>query len=68
MTTIKTPAPHPGDAIEVEAPAQGSTPRSAEILEVLGPPERPHFRVRWDDGHESLYYLAGGMRLIPRHG
>jgi hypothetical protein len=23
---------------------------------LLGEPDHRHFRVRWDDGHESLFY------------
>src|SRR5581483_11427001 len=31
----------------------GSSP---QILETLGLPGHPHYRVRWDDGHESIFY------------
>ena len=30
-------------------------PRRGEILETLGPRTSPHYRVRWDDGHESIF-------------
>jgi hypothetical protein len=26
------------------------------ILEVLGDPGRERFRVRWEDGHESIFF------------
>jgi len=26
------------------------------ILEVLGDPGREHFRVRWEDGHEAIFF------------
>ncbi|HEY1366452.1 MAG TPA: DUF1918 domain-containing protein [Gaiellaceae bacterium] len=45
-----------GDVIEVTGRRVGETRRSGEILEVLGTPEHPHYRVRWDDGHESVFY------------
>lgn len=45
-----------GDVIEVSGRRVGDAPRSGEILEVLGSSERPHYLVRWEDGHESVFY------------
>jgi hypothetical protein len=56
-------APHRGDVIEVETQAVGTPGRSGEILEVIGNPRAPHFRVRWDDGHESIYYPSNDARV-----
>ena len=52
----------PGDWLEVDA-VPGADPRRGEILEVLGGGPHLHFRVRWDEGHESLLYPApeGGI-------
>jgi hypothetical protein len=36
----------------------GGSPRRAEILDVRGGPGHEHFRVRWEDGHESIYFPA----------
>jgi hypothetical protein len=47
-----------GDRIEITGHAVGDAPRTAEILEVLGAPGQEHFRVRWEDGHESIYFPA----------
>ena len=47
---------HPGDVIEVTGHRVGDKPRLGEILEVLGAREHVHYRVRWDDEHESVYY------------
>lgn len=44
------------DVIEVSARRVGEVARTGEILEVLGSPGHPHFRIRWDDDHESLFY------------
>jgi Ala-tRNA(Pro) deacylase len=52
-----------GDLIEIEGRRVGDTPRVGEILEVLGPADRPHYRVRWTDGHESVFYPAGGTTI-----
>ena len=44
-----------GDLIVISGHHVGEGERIGEILEVLG--ELPHesYRVRWDDGHESLF-------------
>jgi hypothetical protein len=55
--------PRPGDVIEVEGKAVGSPGRSGEILDVLGTADEPHFRVRWEDGHESIYYPSNDARI-----
>lgn len=55
-----------GDAIVVRGDHVGSPSRAGEILEVLGAPEHERYRVRWEDGHESIF-TPGGDVLI-RHG
>jgi rRNA processing protein Gar1 len=45
-----------GDVVVIAGHRVGEVERTGEVLEVLGPVERPHFLVRWDDGHESVYY------------
>ncbi len=45
-----------GDVIEITGHSVGDAPRSAEILEVIGEPGHEHFRVRWEDGHESIFF------------
>jgi Domain of unknown function (DUF1918) len=44
-----------GDRVTIESNKVGQTRRSGEVLEVLGTSPRSQFRVRWDDGHESIY-------------
>lgn len=46
----------PGDVVAVTGHFVGEPQRTGEILEVIGGPDRPHFRVRWEDGHESIFY------------
>lgn len=55
----------PGDVVEVSGHRVGEKPRSGEILEVLGPPGHVHYRVRWDDGHESLFYPGSDTTVRP---
>jgi Ala-tRNA(Pro) deacylase len=46
----------PGGMVEVSGRRVGEPARLGEILEVLGQPDRPHYRVRWEDGHETIIY------------
>jgi hypothetical protein len=48
----------PGDEIAITGHSVGESPRAAVILEVLGDPGHERFRVRWEDGHESIYFPA----------
>ncbi len=45
-----------GDVVEVAAHRVGEAGRTGEVVAVLGEPGSEHLRVRWDDGHESLFY------------
>ncbi len=55
------------DRVVVESERVGQPAREGEILEVLGTGEVIHYRVRWDDGHETtLYPSAGSLRIIRR--
>lgn len=55
-----------GDVVEVKG-LPGKPGRQGQILEVLGAGEHAHFRVRWEDEHESLLFptMEGGT-LIHR--
>jgi len=53
-----------GDWIEMRG-IHGQAPRRGEIVEVLGSADRPHYRVRWDEQHESVVYPADGVLVIP---
>jgi len=56
-----------GDRIVVPSTQVGQAPREGQILEVDQTPEGQHFRVRWDDGHESFFMpKAGSARVIPK--
>jgi RimK family alpha-L-glutamate ligase len=45
-----------GDEIVITGHAVGAAPRTAVILEVLGEAGTERFRVRWEDGHESIFF------------
>jgi Domain of unknown function (DUF1918) len=52
-----------GDVIEAHG-LRGKPPRRGEIVELLGDVERPRYRVRWDERHESIVYPADGVIVI----
>ena len=52
-----------GDRIVVESAHVGQPRREGEVLEVVAG-EREHYRVRWDDGHESIYFPSSDCRIL----
>ena len=46
----------PGDWVVVHRHAVGEQERTGLILEVLGTAGREHYRIRWDEEHESIFY------------
>jgi hypothetical protein len=61
MMQVKT-----GDRVIVESEKVGRSPREGKIIEVLGSGEGIHFRVRWEDGHESILFpSAGSITIVP---
>lgn len=63
-SVVQQTAAGPGDLIEVSSRHVGDTPRLGEIVEVLGPAGHAHYRVRWDDGHESVLYPGSDSRVL----
>jgi hypothetical protein len=63
MTRHSTSGAQVGDRLEARA-VHGEPPRRGEILEVLGAPGHEHYRVRWDDNHESIVYPADGVNVV----
>lgn len=56
----------PGDVIVIGGHHLGESPRKGEVLEVLGEPGHPHYRVRWDDDRETVFYPSSDA-TIHRH-
>lgn len=52
-----------GDRLEIFSPT-GGPPRRGRIIEVLGGPNHEHYRVSWDDGHESIHYPSDGTKVV----
>ena len=56
-----------GDRLIVESERTGRSARQGEIIEVLGAGEGIHYRVRWDDGHESTCFPgAGSISVVSK--
>lgn len=56
-----------GDRVSMESERVGQSAREGVILEVLESGESTHYRVRWEDGHESTFFpTAGSIRIIPK--
>jgi hypothetical protein len=54
-----------GDRIVVEAEKVGQSTRTGVVKEVLAP-EPPRLRIRWDDGHSTVFApTAGAARIEP---
>ena len=55
-----------GERIIVESMHVGGEPRVGEIMEVVPGEAGVHYRVRWSDGHESLFTPQVGSARIER--
>jgi hypothetical protein len=54
-----------GDRIAVESERVGLPMREGVVLEVSSSRSGIHYRVRWADGHESVFFpSAGSMSII----
>ena len=52
-----------GDLVIVEGHRIGEARRIGEILEVLGEAGHQHYRVRWNDDHESVFYPSSDSTI-----
>ncbi|MDF9810840.1 DUF1918 domain-containing protein [Streptomyces sp. SPB162] len=55
-----------GDRLLVHGRTVGRQDRQAEVIEVMGPDGAPPFRVRFEDGHETV--MSPGPDTVVRHG
>ena len=52
-----------GARIVVEGNKVGQGRREGEVVEVIATPEPVHYRVRWSDGHESIFFPSSDARV-----
>jgi hypothetical protein len=55
-----------GDSIAVGG-LSGAPARRGVVLEVLGAGAHEHYRVRWDEQHESLFFPGAGEGVHTVH-
>ena len=56
---------HTGDRLLIHGRTVGQHDRVAEIIEVLGAGGTPPYRLRYDDGHESI--KSPGPDCVVQH-
>ena len=57
----------PGDVVVVHGHTTGDPGRSGVIIEVLDAATgHEHYRVRWDEEHESLFWPGSDATVRPR--
>jgi hypothetical protein len=49
-----------GDRVEAESESTERPARAGVVEEVLQGEPSPRYRIRWDDGHESIYTPSAG--------
>ncbi|MEU7280715.1 DUF1918 domain-containing protein [Streptomyces sp. NPDC045431] len=54
-----------GDKLTVHGRTVGQHDRTAEVVEVLGKDGNPPYRVRFEDGHETV--MSPGPDSVVRH-
>lgn len=63
MTTKNSSDARVGDWLEARG-LHGEPARRGQIVEILGRPGHQHYRVRWDEQHESIVYPADGVNIV----
>jgi hypothetical protein len=53
-----------GDEIVVDSVHTGDPRREGEILEILHAGDVTHYRVRWDDGQEAVFYPGSTTHVV----
>jgi hypothetical protein len=57
-----------GDRVTVPGLHVGDATRCGEVIEVKGPDGTPPYVVRWDDGHEVVFYPGPNAQLEHETG
>jgi hypothetical protein len=57
-----------GKRVVAESESTNRPPRTGVIEEVLRGDPSPRYRIRWDDGRESIYSPADGALRTEQHG
>ncbi len=55
-----------GERVVAESESTDRRPRPGVVEEVLRGDPSPRYRIRWDDGHETIYAPASGALRAER--
>ncbi len=55
-----------GDRITVKGRHQGDGERHGEVIQVDGPDGAPPYLIRWEDGHDSLFFPSSDAEIAHR--
>jgi Ala-tRNA(Pro) deacylase len=67
QATKDTERPAVGDVIVLGGHHVGAERTMGEILEVRGESDHERYRIRWEDGHESIFHPADGDATIHHY-
>ena len=67
QATNDTERPAVGDVIVIGGHHVGDARSMGEILEIRGDSRHERYRIRWEDGHESIFYPADGDATIHHY-
>lgn len=56
---------HQGDVVVVSGAHVGDRRRTGVVEAVLGGTGHEHYRIAWEDGHESILFPGADTRIEP---
>ena len=54
-----------GDRITIDSNRVGGGQRRGEIVDIIAGAAGLHYRVRWDDGHETTFFPSSDATVEP---
>jgi hypothetical protein len=57
---------HAGDELTVRGRHQGDEDRHGTVVRVVGEDGAPPYLMRWQDGHESVFFPSAGTEVAHR--
>jgi Domain of unknown function (DUF1918) len=55
-----------GDRITIDSNRVGGGQRRGEIVDIIAGSSGFHYRVRWEDGHETTFFPSSDATVEPR--
>jgi len=54
-----------GDRITIDSNRIGGDQRRGEVVDIISGAAGLHYRVRWDDGHETTFFPSSDATVQP---